>query len=147
MKKPKQQIIKIYNYSTCKDYIEKKYKIDVDDYTGVFTNNAYSDRYEKVRISLNIDNSDLEEDLSKADMNDPEVKRKLENRRKLNIEVEKISPEYCSFWHWILDSHEVHNGSTIYLSSDMADDGTWQKEILDLFIKEFGDDKEYLVQW
>lgn len=56
---------------------------------------------------------------------------------------------YQDFWHWICDACGVSNGGTITLSSELewAIKEPWQKEILDLYVKEFGDGAEYETNW
>jgi len=60
-------------------------------------------------------------------------------------------PEYRDFWHFVLDYNEsVHKGSYINIDGymllvDKAVD--WQKEIVQTFIDEFGDNQRYWVKW
>lgn len=52
-------------------------------------------------------------------------------------------PEYCNYWHWILDVCCVSNGATCYLPVIEAEDDRiigapdWAKEICELIAKEF----------
>lgn len=60
-----------------------------------------------------------------------------------------VGDEYRDFWHWVIDVCEVHNGCVLYLGADQLGlcKEPWQREILEAFIKEFGDDQEYWVEW
>lgn len=56
--------------------------------------------------------------------------------------------EYRDFWHFIGDNCEPHNGSIICIGSELKDGAkNWQKEIIDAFVEQFGDDQEYWVEW
>lgn len=58
------------------------------------------------------------------------------------------SVEYRDFWHFIIDTQSPSNGDYIYIDSGLKEDAEpWQIEIIDRFIKEFGDDQEYWVEW
>jgi len=56
--------------------------------------------------------------------------------------------EYRDFWHFICDTQEVHNPCYIYINNDLKDRAKdWQCVIIDAFVKEFGEDTEYWVEW
>lgn len=46
---------------------------------------------------------------------------------------------YLCFWHWITDTHEIHNGCTFTLWYDPEDEYVpeWVKEILEMIFNEF----------
>lgn len=55
--------------------------------------------------------------------------------------------EYQDFWHWIIDVCDVHRGATMELYEGIEDGAKpWQKEILALYLKEFGRGP-YLTDW
>lgn len=58
--------------------------------------------------------------------------------------------EYCDFWHWYLDKHEVHNGcySSLWLGwIDEPKTPDWVKEILVILRDEFSPDGEEIDFW
>lgn len=83
--------------------------------------------------------------------------------KKYNIKVDGYTPKvppsgekdtYLSFWHWICDTHEVHNGSDIYLDMKWTIEHdseswapSWVKEILQMIMDEFGSNIELNVSW
>lgn len=61
---------------------------------------------------------------------------------------EKKEVEYRDFWHFLCHEQEISNPCFIIISSGMKDRANdWQCEIIDAFIKEFGEDTEYFVRW
>ena len=70
--------------------------------------------------------------------------------RKDPLTVELVP--YWDFWHFVLDQTEIHNGCYFYFSKDWSEDAEdWQKEIINMFFEEFGeegeDDMELWVSW
>lgn len=65
-----------------------------------------------------------------------------------NIEEKK---PYHDFWHYIVDTQEIHNGCVFYLYFDNDTYGeleNWKKEIVDLLVKEgFLDEKREGTFW
>lgn len=62
----------------------------------------------------------------------------LETRSSYNKENDR--KPYLCFWHWIIDRHNIHNGSRFNLYYDDIDDEntpTWVKEILKMIFDEF----------
>jgi hypothetical protein len=54
--------------------------------------------------------------------------------------------EFRSYWHFLTDLNEIHNGCFIYLPDE--DQGEpWQQEITKAFNEEFGDEEQYWVCW
>lgn len=69
-------------------------------------------------------------------------------------QLEKYGQEpYLCFWHWIVDHHNVHNGSSFTLYYDDIDDENtpdWVQEILKVIFDEFEPDyaeMEMYVSW
>lgn len=90
-----------YDWNECVSYLEKKYKINIRDYSG-----------------------------SHSDDTKP----------------------YQDFWHWICDMGEIWNGCYLEITFNewLEDEDTpeWRKEIIRLFIKEFGDiDFRFWIEW
>lgn len=56
------------------------------------------------------------------------------------------SIEYRDFWHFLIDTQEVHNGCDIYMPYPDETEEEWQKEILQAFHNEFGEGP-YWVWW
>lgn len=61
----------------------------------------------------------------------------LEGRSKYDKENDR-KPFLC-FWHWIVDNHEIHNGSQFTLWYDPEDEyiPEWVKEIMKMIFDEF----------
>ena len=58
-----------------------------------------------------------------------------------------INHDPQDWWHWLIEVAEVNRGGTVELHSDMGDGAEpWQREILELFLKEFGNGP-YLTDW
>lgn len=56
--------------------------------------------------------------------------------------------EYKDFWHFLLDKKDIHNGCAIQICMEDADGAEdWQREIVELFVKEFGEGAYYWVEW
>lgn len=56
--------------------------------------------------------------------------------------------EYQDFWHWIMDNKDIHNECFFeLLEHDKWNMNDWQKEILQLYIDEFGEEIEFYVWW
>ena len=77
--------------------------------------------------------------------------RDYASKHKGNGEYELLT-EYQDFWHWIINNHDIHNGCYFWLSRNDIEDGetpTWVIDIIDLYLKEFGDEKEeiYFYVW
>lgn len=58
---------------------------------------------------------------------------------------------YQDFWHFVLDNYSISNGIVLPLNfEDLKDlaEQSWQKDICDMFIKEFGaDHANVLFDW
>jgi len=58
---------------------------------------------------------------------------------------EKNKLEYRDFWHYICQTHEIHNGCEFNIwEDDYAE--SWQQEIINCFLAEFGEGP-YFVSW
>jgi hypothetical protein len=56
--------------------------------------------------------------------------------------------EYWDFWHFICDTQNPHRGCYIFIGEESKETAEeWQIKIIDAFIEEFGDNKEYWVDW
>jgi hypothetical protein len=143
MKKPKKVVKEILDYHDCVKYIEKKYKIDLRDFKGLFGKN-YDKLLQQICTELGVNHKDLEEDLSKADNKDPEVIRKKSVRAKVYKQHEKLSPEYCDFWHFLIDNYGLQNGSDLSLSKEDISDTNpdWVNQIIKMFLDEFGEGED-----
>lgn len=133
MKKPKKITREVYDYFECRNYIEEKYNIDTEDYSDLkkyFNPSERKFRLMKICEDLKIDYKTIEG-------------HTLEENRLLL----KYKPKYQDFWGWICEGGGLCNGGTIVLTSEAETTEDWQRTILDLFIKEFGDNQEYLTEW
>lgn len=126
LKKPKAKArTKAWNFSECQNYIEEKYKIDIRDYSN-----------QHIQF-------DEWCDLKKYGEKDPEGKNRgsskiwfAEYQKEISDGV-IIERPYQDFWHFICDTVWEGKGVEFWLDEEFAKEA-WQKEILDLFIKEFG---------
>lgn len=129
MKKPKAKTRTVLDYHQCTKFIEKKYKIDVRDYAH---SNKQFDEWCKAKGIKPDGNSQSQWSAFKKAIKNGEL----------------IERPYQDFWHWIIDVCPVSNGGTIHLSAELGDGAIpWQKEILALYVKEFGDNQEYETSW
>ncbi len=47
-----------------------------------------------------------------------------------------------SFWHWIIETEDIHNGCYIYMCEEWKEEAEdWQIQIIDWFLEEFGEDE------
>lgn len=117
------------DYSECTDFIEKKYKIDVRDYAR---SHVQFGEWCKTKGITPDGNSQSQWSKYQAAITSGEI----------------VERPYQDFWHWITDVCQVSNGGTIHLSTELGDGAEpWQKEILALYVKEFGDEQEYETSW
>ena len=79
------------------------------------------------------------------------------NKKGKRITKVTLEIPYQDFWHWVLDKHEVHNGSFLTFDRQSLkyydEDKTikpWQREIYCHYLDEFADEKgelEMYVWW
>lgn len=62
--------------------------------------------------------------------------------------------EYQSFWHYVVEFADVHNGTFIYMDEDWKEGAEpWQAQIADWFLEEFGEEVDggraaaFFVNW
>lgn len=74
--------------------------------------------------------------------------RDLDNKYGPNA---KKNAEYLDFWHVLIDSQEISNGSVFTMFYDMFDsEEQWVVDFVDIIYKEFGDeyaDIDFMVSW
>ena len=133
----------LLNYNDMIGYIEKKYKIDTRDYAGSHKPETRDRCLREACKQVGVDYETLNEDLTKANKKDPEVKKKREIRIKIHEICDKLTPPYQDFWHLYCDGISG-NGSEMFIGFGELEDGRkyypeWAKEILRLIKKEFGE--------
>jgi len=71
--------------------------------------------------------------------------------RGIGSKADDDSVPYQDFWHYICDCTDIYNGCDFTMYSDWMDDAEdWQKEILQHYFDEFGDENgeiEFNVLW
>ncbi len=101
MNKPIKHTIEYYDYYECVNYINKKYKVNIDDFAGHWG----------------------------KDVHNPDV-------------------PFQSFWQYIVDTKGIHNGCYMDMYEEWKEDAeTWQIQIIDWFLEEFGYDITFYVSW
>lgn len=140
--KPKKSKKDAYSYIACSDYLEQKYGYDERDYGGC---SKYQNACKKETDEKFGENGWWTE---KPEKYTKEQKKALNYYEKLM----KKEPPYLDFWHFILDHHDIHNGSYFTMDKELMEDAEdWQKEILQHYFDEF-DPKdtgeiEFWVAW
>lgn len=132
-----------YDYHECSKYLETKYGYDERDYAGKF-------KYEK-DCKKKVDDKYGDNDWynTRPDDATPEQKEAID----YYSELMKNQPSYQDFWHFIIDSNDIHNGCEFTMHKDymMEDAEPWQKEILQHYFDEFDADGigyiEFYVWW
>lgn len=134
MKKPKPQVRKVLDWTACTTYIERKYNINTRDYGHRHA------QFGEWCASKGLKPIDSRKDITGSQRQWAEYQAAI----KAGEVTERL---YLDFWHWLLDVADVHRGGTIELSADMGDGADqWQKDILALYLKEFGSGP-YLTDW
>jgi hypothetical protein len=64
----------------------------------------------------------------------------------------EVDGVYRDFWHWVVDTTSIHNGSYGYFPEDWEDEyyPEWTQEIMRLIVAEFypnGEDLNFWVSW
>lgn len=135
MKKPQPENRPSLYFGECTRFIEDKYKIDTRDYAR--SNHQFFEWCDSTR---------------RGDI-DPDGKKRSESQRwylefQQAVSTGEITERpYQDFWHWLLEVCDIHRGATMELYEGI-EEGTesWQKEILDIYLKEFGRGP-YLTDW
>jgi hypothetical protein len=137
LKKPQKKTSKYFDYGECRDFINKKYHIDIDDYANHF---ASSNKWCKDRGELpaNCPPGCSSSQLAKSQAQFA--------RYQSDVAAGKWQePPFQCFWHFILDACGIGNGSEFWMDG-LDPKEAWQQEILDLFLKEFGSGP-YVSSW
>jgi len=137
MKKPEFKTQKYLDYSECTKFIEAKYKIDTRDYAK--SHLQYCEWCDSMGYGINDKDPD---GCSRGDS------RIWFAQYRTDLETGKIIERpYQDWWHWLIDVADVRRGGFLYLKEDLGDDSEqWQKAILALYLKEFGN-SPYLTDW
>lgn len=167
MKKPKAFTKKIISYHEMVNYIQTKYKCDLDDYAA--HKNGVKDT-----LHFNVDHQEKWEldhypklaefrknpvknyGMNKEGMDfyeTPEGMRWFDEIRNAYQNASdgkcKELPFWC-FWHFMIDIFDISNGSTRQINwvelIELCDED-WQKEICRIFAKEFGEEMEVDFSW
>ena len=137
MNKPTQKTTNHFDFSECTEYIEKKYKIDTRDYAK-----SHAQYYEWCNSK----------DYGEADR---EGKKRGESRiwfGEFQKEIERgqiTERPYQDFWHFLINNFNIVRGGFFDLDEELIkeiDAEDWQKYILGLYLKEFGN-ATYLTDW
>lgn len=135
LSKPKAKTRKALDWSECTAFIENKYKIQTRDFAK--SHAQFGDWC----------------DAKGYGSKDPEGKDRGSSQIwfaefQADIKAGKIEDRpYRDFWHWLIDVADVQRGGTLELDAEMGDGAEpWQKEILALYLKEFGSGP-YLTDW
>jgi hypothetical protein len=69
--------------------------------------------------------------------------------QKYNCDIDKYGDKNNSFWDEINEWGDLVNGSTLTLYTDLYDDKEWAKEIVKMFMAEFGENQQvnFVVYW
>lgn len=168
MKKPKAKARTIMDWFAMEEFIQDKYKCDLDDYAahkhGVKSIYPYNIAHEfKWKHEHYPRLVEFEKDplpnygLNKEGMDFSKTREGslwFDGMRVAYNEAPdgqcKEIPFWC-FWHFVLDITNLSNGTITNLNfADMKEEALedWQKEICDLFVAEFGDeDMEVEFSW
>ncbi len=143
MKKPTLQTRKSMDYHTCAEFIDEKYNCDIDDYKGLFGKGGWHERHNyKIYENETGDMCPFAGNWTTAQYNEnKELISAWQEREKawLKPRHEKDpEPEFLCFWHWIVDSYQISNGTYFTFIEDEPPRKDWQKEIFMRFIEEFG---------
>jgi hypothetical protein len=142
MQKPQMVVSEPYwDYSDVIKYIEEKYGFDSRDYKkshdyyGVYlTTNGL----EKTPCPRSID---IGKTITQEEHDIQMAAHRQQYREFREWCVEHPEPEYCDFWHWIVeDNYGIGNGTFFDLETERSEDEEipdWVQEILQLIKKEF----------
>lgn len=138
MKKPKLQSKSYLDFHDCTTYIEEKYKINTRDYEN--SNSQFNEWCD----SKGYGDKDLENNKrGSSQIWYKEFKHEIEHEK-------IIERPYLDWWHWLINTSiiEIHNGVIITIDKDLKKYAKkkWEKDILDLYLKEFGN-SDYLIKW
>lgn len=139
MKKPTKQSRKSFDWSACTDFIESKYKIDTRDYAR-----SHSQFGEWCKAN----NEKLIRGEPGCSAEEMKACQAQYARFQADIASGKlIKRPYQDFWHWLIDKTDIRRGGTMELNREMTEGSeAWQKEIFELYWKEFGKGP-YLTDW
>lgn len=139
MTKPKPKTRATLDFSECTDFIENKYNIDTRDFAR--SHHQFGEWCAAIGEAPATCPPDATEEQIKAS-------QEQYGRFKADIASGKIVDRpYQDFWHWLIDNADVRRGGTLELDEEMGEGAEpWQKEILGLYLKEFGTGP-YLTDW
>jgi len=139
MKKPKLENRKSLDFSKCTDFIEKKYKIDTRDFAR--SHGDFGRWCEQSGEKPTPCPPGCSDEVMKAH-------QAQFAHYQADVAAGKFQDRpYQDWWHWLIDVVDVRRGGTLELDPEMGDGAEpWQKEILGLYLKEFGKGP-YLTDW
>lgn len=134
----------VYDFSECRDFIEEKYKIDINDmsnkhdHCGTYVRATgdkalFDGKYPEERELKGETAYYIFEETGKKLNGGPtyvyvkSTKKEYDAQWKLihehcerftKWEKKNPAPPYRNFWHWMLDNFEIHNGVTILFSKE-----------------------------
>lgn len=127
-RKPLPQTRKVLDWGQCTDFIEAKYKLNTRDYT--LSHSQFGEWCAANKLVVQ-ENSQPQWAQFQADIRAGKI----------------VERPYQDFWHWLTDVADIHRGGTVELYPEMGRGAEpWQKEILGLYLKEFGKGP-YLTDW
>jgi hypothetical protein len=147
MKKPELRTREFYDYLEIRDYIQEKYNIDERDYKRKFI--AEEERIKRWKEYLILEFGKTYEELLKelGHINDLWATT-------YNCKEPEINIPYCDYWHFLLSKifyDDIENGCYRIINwSEVLEvcKEDWQREITNLYIKEFGkEDMEIYIWW
>ena len=139
MEKPVRKTKEYFNYQECSSYLQKKYGYNERDYLGKY---KYIDKCKKETDKKFGKNGWW--NATPSSMND-----KQKEAYNYYQELLKNEPEYCDFWHWVVDNYEVRNGCEITFCKEALDEieEDWVETIYGYYITEFADENDEVNFW
>lgn len=145
----KKTTITYVDYNDMVDHVEEKYKIDTRDYAGWSA--AGQQELEAYDVWLKEVHNTNQQELRERLGHSHEL---YATTYALPVHLKVPRPEYQDFWHWMLDEvfygdpqrgkPQALNWHQVLTDAEEDDAPEWVKEILRLFVAEFGDE-EYTV--
>lgn len=137
--KPKPQNRKSLDWTSCTEFIEARYKIDTRDYAR---SHAQFGEWCKANGENPV--------LTPPGCSPEVIKECQKQYARFNADIASgkvVERPYQDFWHWLIDHADIRRGGTMELDREMIEGAEpWQKEIFELYWKEFGKGP-YLTDW